>query len=125
MATSKRDVVLPLTRTYRVRAKHLFMYRILLNAQKIIKMNLDIFDDVKAIKQRLDNIESKIDEILMISRQTLSETTTNRETCARMDSHIDFVNGAYSSLRAPLDFIQRRFSSNAPALPPSSSSNRE
>ena len=83
-------------------------------------MNSTVSDD---INERLNTLESKLDELVEICREIRRDSTINRESCERMDSHINFVNGAYSSLRAPLDFIQRKFSSNAPALPPSTTEN--
>lgn len=71
------------------------------------------------LEQRLYALEEKMDELTKICQDIRQATVANQESCARMDDHIHFVNGAYSSLRAPLDFIRNRFNGNAPALPPS------
>ena len=84
-------------------------------------MDPEISVAFNSINERLSSLENKMDTLLEICRETRAVSENNLESCQRMDSHITFVNGAYSSLRAPLDFIQRKFSSNAPALPPSSS----
>lgn len=73
-----------------------------------------------AIEERIARLEKKIDDLSEICEEIRLSTCETKESCQRMDSHILFVNGAYSSLRAPLDFLRNRFSNNTPALPPAS-----
>jgi len=84
-------------------------------------MDPEISAAIDSINERILSLENKMDTLIEICSETRAVSESNFESCQRMDSHITFVNGAYSSLRAPLDFIQRKFSSDAPALPPSSS----
>ena len=49
-------------------------------------------------------LNTKIDLILEILSQT-------KNSCDKMDNHIDFVNNTYKSLKAPLDYISDSFNS--------------
>ena len=77
------------------------------------------------LSNRLDRIEQQLHELTRICTEIHRDSRTTQESCARMDSHINFVNGAYTSLRAPLDFIRGRFSSGAPPMPPSTTTDPE
>lgn len=75
------------------------------------------------LESRITALETKVDELTAICHEIRQATVATQESCTRMDNHIHFVNGAYTSLRAPLDFIRNRFNGNAPALPPSVAEN--
>ena len=69
------------------------------------------FSDTTKIESRLITLEhemhklnTKVDMILEILAQT-------KNSCDKMDTHIEFVNNTYKSLKAPLDYISDSFNS--------------
>ena len=63
------------------------------------------------LKSEIAELKEKID-LLTIAVEKLTGTTE------RMDTHIDFVEQTYSTLRTPLDFVRRQFTKTVEALPP-------
>lgn len=57
-----------------------------------------------SLEDEIHKLHSKTDLILEILSQT-------KNSCEKMDSHIDFVNNTYKSLKAPLDYISDSFNS--------------
>ena len=53
-------------------------------------------DDVNI---RLKNVESKLDEILLILKGSVEPN------CTKMGSHIDFVENVYDNVKNPLGFL--------------------
>jgi hypothetical protein len=49
--------------------------------------------------EKIDNIEKKIDEILLILNKDISKNTK------KMGDHIDFVENVYENVKSPLGFI--------------------
>jgi hypothetical protein len=49
--------------------------------------------------EKNDNIEKKIDEILLILNKDISKNTK------KMGDHIDFVENVYENVKSPLGFI--------------------
>lgn len=56
------------------------------------------------MEHEINKLHVKLDLILEI----LSHT---KQSCDKMDNHIDFINSTYSSLKAPLDYISDSFNS--------------
>ena len=55
--------------------------------------------------KRLENIEFKINLILQKLENIESKIGIVSESCEGMDNHIQFIEGVYTTLRSPLDFI--------------------
>lgn len=53
--------------------------------------------------QKLETIEKKLDDI----DERLAKC---ENSCYNMDTHINFVEATYDSLRSPLNYIQTKFS---------------
>jgi hypothetical protein len=49
--------------------------------------------------EKIDNIEKKIDEILLILNKDISKNTK------KIGDHIDFVENVYENVKSPLGFI--------------------
>ena len=60
--------------------------------------------------EKLDKILKEVEEIKKILNRLLDKSEDIEESCKGMDSHIDFVNNVYSTLRAPLDWITNKVS---------------
>jgi len=64
-----------------------------------------------------DEILLKLTDIqnrLIIIEQKLNICTTS---CENMDDHITFVNGTYSLLKAPIEYVSSKFARTKIALP--------
>jgi hypothetical protein len=57
---------------------------------------------MKELADRLDTIERKLDLIL----QKLDGSVI--KNCDKMGTHIDFVNGVYSTVKVPLNYISNK-----------------
>ena len=57
--------------------------------------------EINELKAELKEVK----ETLLILTQAIEKLTV---TCGRMDGHINFVEGAYDSLRTPLDFVKSK-----------------
>ena len=55
--------------------------------------------DIEEIKNRLTNLESKVDKILLLIENNLINN------CSKMGEHIDFIDNVYKSVKQPLQFI--------------------
>ena len=58
--------------------------------------------DLNQLTDRLDVIERKLDLILMKLDASVIKN------CDKMGNHIDFVNGVYSNVKSPLNFITNK-----------------
>ena len=61
---------------------------------KSIGTNTEHNNELKEIKETLLILTKKIESL--------------DKTCSRMDSHINFVEGTYQSLRTPLDYLKQK-----------------
>lgn len=55
--------------------------------------------EIEDIKNRLSNIENKLDKILLTLDSNLIEN------CNKMGDHIEFVENVYDTVKKPLDFV--------------------
>lgn len=73
---------------------------------------MEIEEEIINIKDRLTNIENKLDKIIMLLNNNVIQN------CEKMSEHIDFVDNVYQSVRKPLSYICSLTSSqNYPELP--------
>lgn len=61
-------------------------------------------------------VEARLDAIEALLHAIAARLDGLHASCAHMDDHIEFVNGVYTSLRHPLNYIAAKFS-GARALP--------
>jgi len=59
-------------------------------------------DDLTQLIDRMDTIERKLDLIL----QKLDVSVI--KNCDKMGSHIDFVNGVYTTVKVPLNYLSNK-----------------
>lgn len=57
------------------------------------------------------NIENKLDIIIKKLENIEKKLDIVETSCVDMDNHINFVNGVYSIVRTPLNFIVNKISS--------------
>ena len=57
-------------------------------------------------KKKLDDLESKMNEIdlKLVTILELLQTEI-RPNCKKMSSHIDFIDGVYENVKAPMNYI--------------------
>ena len=60
--------------------------------------NQNLLIKVNILERRINTLESKIDKILYILEE-------NGKDCKKMSSHIDFVDGVYENIRAPINYV--------------------
>lgn len=58
--------------------------------------------EINEIKERLILIEVKLDKLLNIQDNIVKSNE-------RLNTHIDFIEDTYSTLKTPLDFISNKF----------------
>lgn len=63
---------------------------------------MSLEQEIGEIKERLTIIESKIDKLLTIHDSIVKSNQ-------RLNTHIDFIEDTYSTLKTPLDFISTKF----------------
>ncbi len=59
---------------------------------------------------KLENIENEIKELKMSVESLIKIIETLTNTCSRMDSHINFVEKTYDTLKYPLNYITEKVS---------------
>ena len=60
--------------------------------------NQNLLIKVNILERRINTLESKIDKILYMLEE-------NGKDCKKMSSHIDFVDGVYENIRAPINYV--------------------
>jgi len=65
--------------------------------------------DNTSIEQRLIVIENEVHKLNTKVDQILELLNSAKTSCDKMDTHIDFVNNTYKTLKAPLDYISHSF----------------
>ena len=58
----------------------------------------------------MNNIEEKLDILIKMVERIERRLNIIEESCTGMDSHINFVNGVYGTVKSPLNFILNRVS---------------
>ena len=59
-------------------------------------------NEIEDIKNRLSNIENKLDKLLSILDENMVEN------CNKMGEHIDFVENVYKTVKKPLEYVSNR-----------------
>ena len=60
--------------------------------------NQNLLIKINILERRINTLESKIDKILYMLEE-------NGKDCKKMSSHIDFVDGVYENIRAPMNYV--------------------
>ena len=58
--------------------------------------------EIEDIKNRLSNIENKLDKLLLILDENMVEN------CNKMGEHIDFVENVYKTVKKPLEYVSNK-----------------
>ena len=61
-----------------------------------------------SIELKLEIIEEKLDKIFHTLSKIERRLDPLEESCQGMDNHIQFVEGVYTTVRSPLDFVMNR-----------------
>lgn len=59
-------------------------------------------NEIEYIKNRLSNIENKLDKLLSILDENMVEN------CNKMGEHINFVENVYKTVKKPLEYVSNR-----------------
>ena len=59
-------------------------------------------NEIEDIKNRLSNIENKLDKLLSILDENMVEN------CNKMGEHIDFVENVYITVKKPLEYVSNK-----------------
>ena len=74
---------------------------------------IDNSDDTSllSLSKRVDKIQQDIDRILILLQ------TDFKNNCDKLSEHIDFVDGVYTKLKSPIDYIVARINNTRDMLP--------
>lgn len=65
----------------------------------------NIYIKISVLEKKIDSLESKIDSLDSKLDEIINMVNDNNKDCKKMTSHIDFINGVYENVKAPMNFI--------------------
>ena len=60
--------------------------------------NQNIYIKLNILEKKVNDLDEKLDKILSLLEK-------NTEDCKKMSSHIDFIDGVYENVKAPMNYI--------------------
>ena len=60
--------------------------------------NQNIYIKLNILENKVNDLDVKLDKILSLLEK-------NSEDCKKMSSHIDFIDGVYENVKAPMNYI--------------------
>ena len=60
--------------------------------------NQNIYIKINILENKVNDLDVKLDKILSLLEK-------NSEDCKKMSSHIDFIDGVYENVKAPMNYI--------------------
>ena len=69
---------------------------------------MSLSERVEKLQIKIDKIERKMDLIINKIDELSSKVGSVGESCDNMDNHIHFINGVYTTVRSPLEWIVNR-----------------
>jgi len=60
--------------------------------------NQNIYIKLNILEKKVNDLDNKLDKILSLLEK-------NSEDCKKMSSHIDFIDGVYENVKAPMNYI--------------------
>jgi len=60
--------------------------------------NQNIYIKLNILENKVNDLDVKLDKILSLLEK-------NTEDCKKMSSHIDFIDGVYENVKAPMNYI--------------------
>ena len=60
--------------------------------------NQNIYIKLNILENKVNDLDVKLDKILQLLEK-------NSEDCKKMSSHIDFIDGVYENVKAPMNYI--------------------
>tara|TARA_Y100000817_G_C16617796_1_gene438155 strand:+ start:138 stop:377 length:240 start_codon:yes stop_codon:yes gene_type:complete len=72
-------------------------------------MSSNIHIKLHTIESKLNKLENKLCTIETKINEIHELTTTNKQNCEKMSSHIDFIETIYEQLKNPINFISSKF----------------
>ena len=61
-------------------------------------VNQNIYIKLNILEKKVNDLDNKLDKILSLLEK-------NTEDCKKMSSHIDFIDGVYENVKAPMNYI--------------------
>ena len=61
-----------------------------------------------SIESRIENLETKMDIIILTLQRIEKKLSDVEVSCDGMDGHIEFVESVYSTVRHPLNFLVKK-----------------
>lgn len=90
----------------------------------LIQSELEEYIDktFEKINDRFNQMNDRFDRIEIMIKNLIGNVQEQNKSCSKMNSHINFVEDTYETLRSPLDFITTKINifrglEDAPALP--------
>lgn len=68
----------------------------------VIIMNCEHSSELTELKNKIESIERKVDLILFKMDENIIKS------CDKMENHINFVNGVYTTVKVPLNYISNK-----------------
>ena len=64
-----------------------------------------------SLSKKVDKIQQDIDRILILLQTDL------KDNCDKMSEHIDFIDGVYTKLKCPIDYVVAKINNTRDMLP--------
>ena len=64
-----------------------------------------------SLSKRVDKLQEDIDRILILLQ------TDVKKNCDKMSEHIDFIDGVYTKLKCPIDYVVAKINNTRDMLP--------
>ena len=77
----------------------------------------EILDTLKALVKKIETLETTVERL----EERLIRMERVIPACERMDDHVTFVNGVYTTMKAPIEYVCSAFSRTDTKLPSVSS----
>ena len=74
---------------------------------------IDCPDDISllSLSKKVDKMQQDIDRILILLQ------TDVKNNCDKMSEHIDFIDGVYTKLKCPIDYVVTKINNTRDMLP--------
>ena len=67
--------------------------------------NQNIYIKLNILENKVNDLDVKLDKILSLLEKNREDCKKMSEDCKKMTSHIDFIDGVYENVKAPMNYI--------------------
>jgi len=67
--------------------------------------NQNIYIKLNILENKVNDLDVKLDKILSLLEKNSEDCKKMSEDCKKMTSHIDFIDGVYENVKAPMNYI--------------------